>query len=135
MLSYADKCEYRKFPDAVMRFDGGPSYDLHASSSSKDDYEEYFSKYTAADIRENDYATIPFRSFCAARNDNLMVVGRCFSSDRFVNAQNRVMGYCAMMGDVAGIAAANAIENTCKLQDININNLQEQLQSYGILNL
>ncbi len=135
MLSYADKCEYRKFPDAVMRFDGGPSYDLHASSSSKDDYEEYFSKYTAADIRENDYATIPFRSFCAAINDNLMVVGRCFSSDRFVNAQNRVMGYCAMMGDVAGIAAANAIENTCKLQDININNLQEQLQSYGILNL
>ena len=135
MISYADKCEYRKFPDAVMRFEGGPSYDLHASSGSKDDYEKYFSKYTAENIRENDYATIPFSSFCAAKNNNLMVVGRCFSSDRFVNAQNRVMGYCAMMGDVAGAAAALSNKNKVRLCEISIYELQKKLQHMGILNV
>lgn len=135
MLTYADKCEYRKFEDAVMRFDGGPSYDLHASSSSKDDYEEYFKKYTAANIRENDYATIPFSSFRTAKNNNLMVVGRCFSSDRFVNAQNRVMGYCAMMGDVAGTAAALSAADRCSLCELSIDKLQNALLDIGILSV
>ena len=135
ITDYRDKIEYKKHEDGIMRYQGGPSYDLHASSNEKKDYEKYFEKYTAVEERTDDYALLPYRSLRAANNRNLLLAGRCASMDRRVNAQNRVMGYCAMMGQAAGTAAALSVSDGVTTDKTDIGRLQKQLSADGILNI
>ena len=135
ITDYRDKIEYKKHEDGIMRYQGGPSYDLHASSNEKKDYEKYFEKYTAVEERTDDYALLPYRSLRAANNRNLLLAGRCASMDRRVNAQNRVMGYCAMMGQAAGTAAALSVSDGVTTDKTDICRLQKQLSADGILNI
>ena len=55
--------------------------------------------------------------------------------DRMVNAQNRVMGYCCMMGQAAGTAAALAARDGILPGEIYIPALQERLRKDGIPNI
>lgn len=135
ITDYKDKIAYKKYEDGIMRYQGGPSYDLHASSNEKEDYEKYFEKYTAQEERTGDYALFPFSSLRAARSRNLLLAGRCASMDRRVNAQNRVMGYCCMMGQAAGTAAALAARGGILPGEIDIPTLQERLRKDGIPNV
>lgn len=135
ITDYKDKTEYKKYEDGIMRYQGGPSYDLHASSNEKEDYERYFEKYTATEERVGDYALLPYRSLRAAENKNLLLAGRCASTDRRVNAQNRVMGYCAMMGQAAGTAAAITVSDGVTTDKTDICRLQKRLSLDGVQNI
>ena len=135
ITDYKDKTEYKKYDDGIMRYQGGPSYDLHASSNEREDYKKYFEKYTATEERIGDYALLPYRSLRAANNLNLLLAGRCASMDRRVNAQNRVMGYCAMMGQAAGTAAALTVSDGVTTDKTDIRRLQKQLSLDGIPNI
>lgn len=135
VVTYEDKCNNTKFQDGLVRFKGGESCDLHASSADRKAYEAYFEIYNGLDKGYRDYALLPYRSFLGAKTDNLMVAGRCASTDRKVNAQNRVMGYCMMMGQAVGTAAAIATKDDLKLADIDIKKLQHTLKESGLENL
>ncbi|MBR5232566.1 MAG: FAD-dependent oxidoreductase [Clostridia bacterium] len=132
--TFADKAAYRKFPDAVMRFDGGAVSDVHASSADKKAYEAYYKLFTQAreTVREDDWAELPYRSLLPAKTKNLLVAGRCLSADREVQGQLRIMGYCFMMGQAAGTAAAIAVNEGKAPRDICVAKLQEKLEEAGV---
>ena len=133
ITTFEDKSTYRKFDDAIMRFDGGAVSDLHASSAKISAYKEYLNLFSQREkIRENDFATLPFRSLLPINTDNLIAAGRCISADRKVLGQIRIMGYCYMMGEAAGLASFLAIKHNIKFENININELQKELLNNGI---
>ena len=51
-------------------------------------------------------ATIPFRAMIPRGSRNMLVAGRCVSSDRNANSALRVQASCMAMGQAAGAAAA-----------------------------
>ncbi len=135
--SYEDKKAYRHFADAVMRFDGGIGADLHASSNDIKGCKAYFDLFIGRDPKEirSGYSTMPYRSFLARNSDNLLIAGRCASLDRVVNASLRVMGYCMMMGQIAGTAAAQSIKEEKLACDIDVSRLQKTLTAAGVANV
>lgn len=132
-MCFAEKAEYKKFEDAVMRMDGGAVSDLHASSADKKAYEAYRALFADREnVRNDDFATLPYRSLLARKNGNVLVCGRCASADRKVIGQIRIMGYCFMMGEAVGLAASIACEKGCAPADVDITDLQKSLLENGI---
>lgn len=134
MTTFADKAAYRKFHDVIMRFDGGAVSDVHASSADKKAYETYYRLFTAArnTVREDDWAELPYRSLLPMKTKNMLIAGRCLSADREVQGQLRIMGYCFMMGQAAGTAAALSIKENCLPGDVDVTALQAQLLRDGV---
>lgn len=133
VTTFEDKAEYRKFDDAVMRFDGGAVTDLHASSSDAKAYDKYVKLFSKREsVRTDDYATLPYRSLRCKNTKNMLVVGRCVSADRETLGQIRLMGYCSMMGHAAGLAAYVAKENAKTNFDIDVSQLQTELAKQNV---
>lgn len=133
---YDDKINYRKFDDAVLRYEGGPSTDIHSSTSSKEDYDKFHTIFKSLETDEkkrNDWAEIPYRALLAGKTDNLLIAGRCLSADRFVNGHVRTMGYCMMMGQAAGTAAALCAKDQAHCDRVDMTRLQMLLAQDGIL--
>ena len=131
MVNFDDKTEYRKFPDSIMRFDGGAVSDVHASSASPEAYKAYVKLYADRDsVRRDDWAQLPYRSLLPKKTDNLLVAGRCISADRKTLGQIRLQSYCLMMGQAAGTAAALAPGGNVKKVDVPA--LQQTLQAAGM---
>ena len=131
LIRFADKSEYRKFPDSIMRFDGGAVSDVHASSASPEAYKAYVKLYGCREnVRRDDWAQLPYRCLLPKKNSNLLVAGRCVSADRKTLGQIRLQSYCMMMGQAAGIAAAMAEEGNVK--NVNVTQLQKRLQQLGV---
>jgi hypothetical protein len=74
---------------------------------------------------------IPYRILTPKKLNNVLVAGRCVSTDRSMQASIRVMPGCFITGQAAGIAAALAVENTTSIHDINIHELQKRLKELG----
>lgn len=133
VTTFEDKTNYVKFDDAIMRFDGGAVSDLHASSSNPQAYKEYVNLFAQREnIREDDFATLPFRSLLPKGTDNLIVAGRCVSADRKVLGQIRIMGYCFMMGEAAGLASFLAVKHETSFDGIDVRKLQKELLNNGV---
>ena len=138
ICDYNDKIHYTKYVDGILRYEGGPATDMHSSSADKKSYQEYYKMYTAQakndELPAQPWTDMPYRALLAKETDNLLVAGRCVSSDRFVLAQIRVMGYCMMMGQAAGTTAAMCAKDQIISSKVNIAELQKKLQQSGILN-
>ncbi len=133
ITTFSDKTEYKKFSDAVMRFDGGAVSDLHASSSDANAYGNYVKLFSKREsVKQDDFATLPYRSMQCCKTENLLVAGRCVSADRETLGQIRLMGYCAMMGQAAGLAASLAFDKKQNGFDINVELLQNKLKLHGV---
>ncbi len=61
---------------------------------------------------------IPLRSLIAKDGKNLLMAGRCFSSDQLALSSARVSTTCCMMGQAAGITAAIAAARNCDARDV-----------------
>lgn len=133
VTTFNDKSNYVKFDDAIMRFDGGAVSDVHASSSDAKAYQAYVDLYKDREkVRRDDWAHLPYRSLLAKNTNNLLVAGRCVSADRKVQGQIRLMGYCFMMGEAAGVAASIAWEDQVMLAQIDVKKLQGELKVLGV---
>jgi len=67
-------------------------------------------------LPEGTFPTVPLRALVPRNSRNLIVAGRCVSSDREANSALRVQASCMAMGQAAGAAAALAVErNTTPL--------------------
>ena len=131
IINFDDKTEYRKFNDAIMRFDGGAVSDVHASSASPEAYKSYLVLFSQREaVRRDDWAELPYRCLLPKKTDNLLVAGRCISADRKTLGQIRLQGYCAAMGQAAGLAAALATDG--KVKKISASALQSLLKQSGV---
>lgn len=63
--------------------------------------------------------------------NNLLIAGRCISSDYYANGAVRVMPCCSATGEAAGTGAALANIEEKITSEIDINVLRQMLQERG----
>lgn len=80
---------------------------------------------------EHPLASIPYRSLVPEKVDNLLVAGRCFSSDTKANNDYNWIQHCIPMGQAAGTAAALAVKGGIQPRQVDHVALQERLLSQG----
>ena len=74
------------------------------------------------------YYTIPYRSLTPKNINNMLVAGRCISSDHGAQASYRIMPVVCCIGEAAGSAIGLAAGSGCSVRDINPKDLQSVLK-------
>ena len=77
--------------------------------------------------------TIPLRALIPKGSRNLMVAGRCVSSDRLANSGLRVQASCMGMGQAAGAAASLAAKAGITPLDVPLKELHDLLRVHGAI--
>lgn len=74
---------------------------------------------------------IPFRCLIPQKLENVLMAGRCISTDRVVQGSTRVMPVCLVMGEAAGAAAAQCVRRGQAPRQIDVQELRATLRGYG----
>ena len=77
--------------------------------------------------------TIPLRALIPKGSRNLMVAGRCVSSDRLANGGLRVQASCMAMGQAAGAAAALAAKNETTPLELPLSDIHTLLHKHAAI--
>ncbi len=106
------------YPDSISR--GIHPIDIHASKGTSQ---------TRIDLQQPAY--VPYRALVTKQIPNLLVAGRCISTDRQALASLRVQASCMGTGQAAGAAAALSIASNNTVQEIDTNTLIATLKKWG----
>lgn len=98
LITYEDYVSGRRWDDSVCN--AFYPVDMHSQKSG----------VKPAHLKEGVVATVPLRALVPKGSRNLLVAGRCLSSDRLANSGLRVQGTCMATGQAAGAAAALAVK-------------------------
>ncbi|MHB8903043.1 MAG: FAD-dependent oxidoreductase [Thermoguttaceae bacterium] len=113
----------RRFDDAIAR---GTFYlDGHKPDDDKRTY------ILSHDEMQVPPYQIPFRSLLVRDARNLLAAGRCFSADQLALSSARVSTTCSMLGQAAGIAAAEAVKKGCDPRDLDPALVRKTVESRG----
>lgn len=74
---------------------------------------------------------IPYRCLTPRGLDNLLVAGRCISTDQKIQGSVRVMPGCYITGQAAGMAAAICCEEGVDTRGVSVPALQQRLKQIG----
>ena len=77
--------------------------------------------------------TIPLSALIPKGSRNIIVAGRCISSDRLANSGLRVQASCMAMGQAAGVAAALAVRKNTTPHKVSLTDIREMLHSNGAI--
>ena len=77
--------------------------------------------------------TIPLRALIPKGSRNLMVAGRCVSSDRLANSGLRVQASCMGMGQAAGAAATLAAKAGTTPLEVPLKKIHDLLRNHGAI--
>ncbi|MBE6691353.1 MAG: FAD-dependent oxidoreductase [Ruminococcaceae bacterium] len=78
-----------------------------------------------------EYYTIPYRSLIPQNAENLLVAGRCISSDHGAQASYRIMPVVCCIGEAAGTAIGLAVRDKVSVRKIDVKELQSILKENG----
>ncbi|MEX0316841.1 MAG: FAD-dependent oxidoreductase [Ruegeria sp.] len=78
------------------------------------------------------YMQIPYRSVLPKGIEGLLVAGRSHGADRVAHAATRNMACCAVMGQGAGIAAAQALKSNRSLDQVDMGAIHAELDRQGV---
>lgn len=78
---------------------------------------------------EGEYYTIPYRSLIPQKVNNMLVAGRCISSDHGAQASYRIMPTVCCIGEAAGAAIGLAAKKQINVRDIDVKELQRTLKN------
>ena len=122
VLTGRDLVDCTKFDDAVAA--GNYDIDIHNPEGSGTSH-YYFPQGT--------WYTIPYRSLIpkAADADNLLVGGRCISTDHEAQASVRIIPICTTTGEAAGVGAAVANRGGTTVQNADVREIQKILVETG----
>jgi len=130
VLSLADYEARASFPDEIGRY--AYPIDIHPSSADPaamaEHVKQFNSKYR---YKKGESYGIPYRILTAKGFTNLMMAGRCVSSDEMVQASIRVIPACYITGQAAGMAAAMAADKSVAVQNVSVPDLQARLRAFG----
>ena len=84
-------------------------------------------------IKHEHTPSVRYTSMVSSEFSNLMMAGRCISTDRETNSAIRVKASCMAMGQVVGTAAALAIRANTAAADVSIDELKETLAASGAI--
>ncbi len=74
---------------------------------------------------------MPYRCLTPKDLLNVLVAGRCISTDRNVNGSVRIMACCLTTGEAAGIAAAMAAASDRDIHSVDTDVLRDRLKANG----
>lgn len=77
--------------------------------------------------------TVPLRALIPKGSQNIIVAGRCVSSDRLANSGLRVQASCMAMGQAAGVAAALAAAKNTMPFKVPLNEIHEMLRKHNAI--
>jgi hypothetical protein len=77
--------------------------------------------------------TIPLRALVPKGSRNLLVAGRCISSDRLANSGLRVQASCMAMGQAAGVAASLAAKTQRSPLAVPLAEIRDLLRTHGAI--
>lgn len=80
---------------------------------------------------EGEFYTIPYRSLIPKGVSNMLVAGRCISSDHGAQASYRIMPTVCCIGEAAGTAMAMAHKDNADVRDVDADKLRELLKANG----
>jgi hypothetical protein len=117
------------FDDEIGRY----SYpvDIHIARPDKESYEKFHKELTTMRLGKGESYGIPYRILTPKGLDNVLVAGRCVSTDRNMQASIRVMPGCYITGQAAGVAAAMTAAADTDIRSIKIRDLQKKLRKMG----
>lgn len=106
--------------------------DIHASKPDPKAYAAFEKEYYKdGRYEKGESYGIPYRTLTPKGLQNLLVAGRCISSDRKIQGSIRVMPGCYITGQAAGVAAAMASETDADTHNVNVPELQQRLKIMG----
>jgi len=80
--------------------------------------------------RGRDYYT-PYRALLPTGVDQLIVAGRHYSAEPEAQKRSREIPPCMVQGEVAGIAAAIALQEDIAIRDVDYRKIQKQMRAQG----
>lgn len=78
-----------------------------------------------------EYYTIPYRSLIPNGASNMLVAGRCISSDHGAQASYRIMPVVCCIGEAAGSAISLAVKDSIPVRSVDTEKLRELLKKNG----
>jgi ribulose 1,5-bisphosphate synthetase/thiazole synthase len=81
------------------------------------------------------YFQLPARNVVPKHVRNLLVAGRSSGGDRVSHAATRNMSCCAVLGQGAGIMAAQSLHQGCDVDEVDIEAVQKELDRQGVRHL
>jgi len=78
------------------------------------------------------YFQVPYGILVPEGVENLLVAGRCVSSDKLAHAALRSMMCCTVTGQGAGVAAAISVKDGVNCGDVDIKRVQKALTKQGV---
>ena len=78
------------------------------------------------------YLQLPYRNILPKGVRNLLVAGRSSGGDRVAHAATRNMACCAVLGQGAGVAAAQSLHDRCDVEDVRVEAVQRVLAHQGV---
>jgi hypothetical protein len=117
------------FDDEIGRF--AYPVDIHASKPDDEHYARFEEEFRTLRYGPGESYGIPYRVLVPRGLSNVLVAGRCVSSDRYIQGSVRVMPACFITGQAAGLAAAIAIEGGTDTRGFEVGKLQQRLKTIG----
>ena len=135
VLTLADYLARANFPDEICR--NSYNIDVHptaADPTAADKDNETRLREIAAET--HDYAPgesygVPYRCLTPRGLRNVLVAGRCISTDRAVNGSIRIMACCLTTGEAAGVAAALAAPGSGDVHAVDTADLRARLRAHS----
>ncbi len=124
-LTYDDVVDGRQQEDVVAL--GGFFVDIHPYAARSMGYVPPKGIY----VKDSGSYDIPYRCMVPKGVENLLVGGRCISTDHEAQGSARVMGTCMAMGQAVGVAAARSIQNGVSPRNLDVKALQTVLLQQG----
>lgn len=118
ILTESDCRKFAKFKDAI----AACNYDIDIHNPEGSGTSHYY-------FPEGEYYTIPYRSLIPQKADNVLVAGRCISSDHGAQASYRIMPTVCSIGEAAGTAVGLAVKEKISVRQVDIQKLQQTLKN------
>jgi len=136
VLTLEDYLAARCFPDEICRNAYG--IDVHCSRQrclelAQKSIEELreINRQATRRLPKGESLGIPYRCLTPKGLHNVLVAGRCISTDRETNGSVRIMACCLNTGEAAGVAAALSARASGDVHAVDTNALREKLRADG----
>lgn len=130
VLGIADYKARAVFPDEIGRY--AYAIDIHPLTTDKASYEKHRKEFDEEfRYKKGESYGIPYRILTPKGFDNLLVAGRCVSTDQLVHGSLRVMPGCFITGQAAGVAAAMCASDAKPVRAADVGELQRRLKVLG----
>lgn len=120
VLTESDCRAFAKFEDGI----AACNYDIDIHNPEGSGTSHYY-------FPEGEFYTIPYRSLIPTGATNMLVAGRCISSDHGAQASYRIMPTVCCIGEAAGSAMALAIKDSIPVREVNTDTLRATLKANG----